>query len=432
MNNSSVAPSDSASAAGSKKSKPGKAERQARRAATDSTAGVPASASKAFTFASAVSAPKPQPGKFPLVFQTGAGEPARDKTFAVDPVVLSNTFEQFAPSFKDHMKYSEFLTYSEYDDDDFSKQLVSAGLLRLAQQLIHSHVNLSLPQGDFSPVASTEVRVPASVSAFLSQYGEFAVPALGTRFLFRDYASTVKKIIWTAKQVSTCGDGDESVVISRAWLPVSSQDGHTKQIIASALNRYLANAEIQYLTTALEDAVLSGTPPSGWDELKPLFGDEDDRDRFDFLFKTYASAPLFVTAFTTTAASAVLRELGLEWDSPSAGHVDWTFNAKEVFTTLADTWAKKSATYAQFFEMSSSQMNRSAATGSQSQFAKVTTTDAITVVKTHLGLSAPEFSLVACFPVTCVFSGDHSKNVVVTTPLSVKQRATEFIQMDWR
>nr|ALD89089.1 coat protein [Colletotrichum partitivirus 1] len=428
---STVAPSDSASAATGRKSKPGKAERAARRAATGSVAGEPASQAKAMVFASAVAAPKPQPGKFPVVFQTGAGEPSRDITFSPEPKVLASSLSSFLPAFKENAKYAEFLSYSEYDDSDFDKQIRTAALLRLAQQLVHSHVNLGLPQGDFSPVASTEVRVPASVSAFIHQYGEHAVPALGTRFLLKDYASTVKSVIWAAKNVLG-KDADERVV-ERSWLPMSASDGHTKSIIASALNDFLLGSEITYRPAELEAAVLSGNPPTSWDEIKPLLGDTDAlRDRFDFLFKAYANAPLFVTTFTTASASAVLEELNLSWDNPSAGHVDWNFNAKEAFTDLADSWAQKSATYAQFFEMSSSLTNRNAATGSQSQMAHVKTVDSITVIKTHLALSAPEFSLVACLPASGVYSGGLVRNVVLTTPLSVKQRTTEFIQMDWR
>ncbi|QTC11258.1 coat protein [Metarhizium brunneum partitivirus 2] len=429
--NSSVAPSDSASAVASKRSKPGKAERAARRAVTDSTVGQPASVAKAMTFSSGVQAPKPQPGKFPVVFQTGAGEPSRDVSFAIDTQVLENTLTGFPPSFKENAKYAEFLSYSEYDDDDFYRQLKSAALLRLAQQLVHSHVNMGLPQGDFAPVASTEVRVPGSIAAFVTQYGEYSVPALGTRFLLKDYASTVKSLVWAADQMASDSGVGEGVV-KRSWLPVSQHDGHTRQIVAAKLNQFLSGAEISYQSTELEKAVLSGTAPTSWEELKPLLGDKDKRDRFDFLFKSYKTAPELVVEFSKDACSAVLTELGLPWDSPSAGHVSWSFNVKETFTRLSDEWAKKSATYAQFFELSSSQSNRSAASGSQSQLAIVKTSDSITVVKTHLALSAPEFSLVACFPASGIFSGSLNRNVVLTTPLSVVQRATEFVQMDWR
>jgi hypothetical protein len=428
---STIAPSDSASAVTGKKSKPGKAERAARRAATSSVAGNPADPAKAMTFASASPAPKPQPGKFPVVFQTGAGEPTRDKAFTYEPKVLASTMDSFLPAYKEHPKYAEFLSYTDYNDANFESQLMSAALLRLAQQVVHSHVNMGLPQGDFSPVASTEVRVPGAVSAFCHQHGEFAVPALGTRFLYKDYPATVKALIWAAHQMENASS--KVGIIERSWLPVSKTDGHTKQVIACALNEYLLSAEIQYQSAELEAAVLSGSAPDNWDELKVFFGDTDvKKNRFDFLFAAYADAPSFVTAFTTTAASAVLRELNLPWARPSAGHVDWTFNAKEMFTNLADLWAQKSAAYAHFFELSSSLVNRSAAAGSQAQMANVKTSDAITVIRTHLALSAPEFSLAACFPASCVYSGGLTRNVVLTTPLSVKQRATEFIQMDWR
>nr|WEC89326.1 coat protein [Phomopsis asparagi partitivirus 1] len=426
---STVAPSDSVSASG-KKSKPGKAERAARRAATGSVAGEPASTAKSMTFASAVTAPKPQPGKFPVVFQTGAGEPTRDVAFATQPKVLRSSLDAFLPGFKENPKYLEFLAWTEYDDDDFNKQVLSAALLRLAQQVVHSHVNMGLPQGDFAPVGSTEVRVPNSVAAFICQHGEFAVPALGTRYLYKDYVGTVKSLVWAASMLAKPVLDLEAV--DRLWLPTSAHDGHTREIIADALNQFLAGAEVSYQSTLLEDSVLSGNRPASWDELKPLFGGPGNGDRFDFLFRAYPDAPSFVTAFTSAEAAGVLAELGLSWNNPSAGHVDWTFNVKEVFTTLADSWAQKSAAYSQFFEMSSSLTNRSAATGSQSQMATVSTTDGITIVKSILALSAQEFSLAACLPASCVFSGSQLRNVVITTPLSVKQRATEFIQLDWR
>lgn len=427
---STVAPSDSASATG-RKSKPGKAERQARRSAVGSQPGQSASTSKAMTFASGASAPKPQPGKFPVVFQTGAGEPARDLDFALDERELSRSLGQFPKRFTFNAKYAEFKAHAEVTDQQFEQELTVAGLLRLAQQVVHSHVNMGLPQGDFAPVASTDVKVPASMAAFLSQYGEFSVPALGTRFLLADYENTVRSIVWCANQVKTTGRGNSP--LSRSWLPTRASDGHTKLVISERLNAYLSTVDIRVDPVVLRDSILSGNPPDVWEHIKPLLGDTDAlRDRFDFLFKSYADAPAFIVGFTTPDASNVLAQLDLVWATPSAGHVDWTFNVKELFTQLSDAWARKSATYALFFELSSSQSNRTAAAGSQSQMAAVTTTDSVTIVKTHLALSAPEFSLGACFPASGIFLGDLARRVVVTTPLSVTQRATEFIQMDWR
>lgn len=427
---STVAPSDSASAPG-KKSKPGKAERQARRSVVGSQPGQTASQSKAMTFATGAPTPKPQPGKFPVVFQTGAGEPARDLHFAPDERVLAKTLSSFPTRFTFNAKYAEFKSYADIDDTDFAKDLTVAALLRLAQQVVHSHVNLGLPQGDFAPVAANDVRLPQSVAAFVAQYGELAVPALGTRFLLSDYENTVRWAVWTAQNIMR--NGARAAPILRSWLPVRPGDRRTRLIVAGRLNSFLRPHNVSIAPNTLEEGVLSGEVPDIWERLKPLFGDDDERrDRFDFLFKSYGDVPTFVTAFTTTSASGVLRELDLAWDNPSAGHVDWQFNVKEMFTSLSDVWARKSATYAHFFELSSSQSNRTVASGSQSQFAQVNTADSVTVVKTHLALAAPEFSLVACFPASGVYSGDLPRRVVLTTPLSVDQRGTEFVQLDWR
>jgi len=428
----SVAPSDSISKTGKGKSKPGKAERAARRSVVDSVQGNMASPAKAFTFATTSSAPKPQPGKYPVVFQTGAGEPARDKDFSIEQSVLASQIKSFPERFTFSEKYNEFRTNADVDDAVFAKDIAVASLLRLAQQVVHSHVNMGLTQGDFAPVASTEVHVPGSIAAFLSQHGEHAVPALGTRFLYKDYENTVRSIIWAAHCVSR--NGGSVAPITRMWLPVRPGDNHTKQVIASRLGGLLDSINLSISCTVLEEAVLSGSVPDEWELIKPAFGPEGDaeRDRFDFLFKSYRDAAHFVTGFTQAGRPEVLTQLGLSWPDPRADHVSWDFNAKELFTTLSDAWARKSVTYAKFFEMSSSQMTRNSALGSQAQMAQVETRDGITIVKTHLALSAPEFSLAACFPPTAIYSGGISRRVVVTTPLSVIQRATEFVQMDWR
>jgi len=428
---SSVAPSDSVSKIG-KKSKPGKAERAARRSVVDSVQGSAASPAKAFTFATTSSAPKPQPGKYPVVFQTGAGEPARDKNFAIDEAVLASQLKSFPTRYTYNEKFNEFTSNAGIDDAVFAKDVTVASLLRLAQQVVHSHVNMGLPQGDFAPMASTEVHVPGSIAAFISQHGEHAVPALGTRFLYKDYENTVRSIVWAAQKVKE--NGGSVAPILRMWLPVRPGDQHTKQVIASRLLDMLSSINISISSEVLEEALLSGNVPYEWELIKPALGAEEggDRDRYDFLFASYRDAPHFVTAFTQAGRPEVLDQIGLVWADPRADHVSWDFNAKEIFTNLSDAWARKSVTYAKFFEMSSSQMTRNSALGSQAQMAIVSTRDGITIVKTHLALSAPEFSLAACFPATAIYSGDLERRVVVTTPLSVLQRATEFVQMDWR
>jgi hypothetical protein len=431
---SSVAPNESVSSSG-RKNKPGKRERYQARSAVGSTGGNQASAYKASLFAAGGGDPVPQPGKYPVVFATGAGEPTRDKLFSYDLSNLSVLARGLSPKFTKSPGYAEFRTNADISDDEFQAQLASAFLMRLAQQTVHSHVNMGLPQGDFAPVASTDVRLHSSLSAVVSQFGEFASPTLGTRYLLCDYEAMVSRLCFTAERVWSSGPNG---ILDRLWLPMSARDGVTRQILADRLSALVFPLGISFLPGVLEEALLSGDIPDVWELAKqglgeaPASGARDIRDRFDFLFKSYRDVGVFTTAFTSARATAALMELGLDWQSPSAGHLDWQFNAKQSFSSLSEKWARVSAAYAKFFEMSSGLSVRSSSCGSHAQLSTVLTVESVTVVKTMMALSAPEFSLAACFPPTCVFSGGIDRLVVVTTPLAVGQRATEFCQQDWR
>lgn len=434
---STIAPSDSVSTGGKKKNKPGKRERAEKRSAAGGSGGQPASASKASFFASGSSAPVPQPGKFPVVFQTGAGEPSRDDTFEPDLFLVGETLNEFPDRYVDNPKFAEFSAHTETDFQEFQRELVYPALLRLAQQIVHSHVNMGLPQGDYSPLASTDVRVPPAVSAYLGQFGEFAVPDLGTRFLLTDYHATIRHLVYMADEVR---GGRSAGLFERHWVPLAPNDGYTKAIVADALDQLPGLEELDLSRSALEDAVLSGSVPDFWEDIKTAIDDPPGRegeanieDRFDFLFTTRGTAGQVYTGLTDSDDKlAALGELGLQWPNHDAGHLDWLFNVKERFTALADRWAKRAAAYSQFFELSSGLPHRTVANGTMAQWAHVKTTDSVTVVKTYLALSAAEFSLAACFPPTSVFRRKVARNVVVTTPLSVAQRGTEFCQLDWR
>jgi len=436
---SSVGPNDSVSSAPQKKSKPGKAERAARRAAS-SVSGVPASASKAAAFAAGGSSdPVPSPGKYPIVFQTGAGEPSRDREFAFDPFPLKESASQFYLRYKQNPRYAEFRAHAGIDDLTFSRQIAAVFFLGVAQQTVHSHVNMGLPQLDFSAVASGELRLPSAVLAVIGQYGEFSDANLGTRFVLGSYSDQVRRLVWTADRLWNAGTpGQIQAVLDRSWLPASATDRNFKLLIAERLRAFIAAFDLDVPGTALEDAVISGTVPDFWEVMKEVFGNPpaegqvDTRDRFDFVFRSYADVGQFSTAFTTPPAQAALAELGLVWGTPQAGHLDWEFNVKQRFSDLADKWARFSAAYAQFFELGSSLATRSNAQGSPAQFVKVDSLDVVTVVRTMVALSAPQFSLASCFPPGGVFSNTVVRNVVVSTPLSVSQRTTEWLQLDWR
>jgi len=435
---SSVNPTDSASTVSKGKARPGKRERLAKREAASGSQGANASASKAAMFAAGAAAdPVPQPGRYPVIFNTGAGEPSRDQDFVLPVHELAAMLINFPSKYTRNDRYAEFRTNADISDVDFGRQMSMSFLLRLAQQVVHAHSNMGLPQGDFAPVASSDVRIPAALAAVAGQFGEFSVPSIGTRFLLRDYAATVAQLVRTAQQV-TNGDPPRRV-FQRAWLPVHQEDKSFKALVVARLNQLLAAAAgVTIDPTELEDSVMSGDVPESWLGVTqwlgvpPAEGQRDQRSRFNFLFKRFSTEETFLAAYTAAGNYQALEELGLVWEEPRQGHLQWQLDVKRRFSSLADNWAKLSASYAKFFELSSGLSNRSAAVGTTAQMAQVSTTEAVTVVRTMLALSPPEFSLAAAFPPSCVFVGDIPRRVVVTTPLSVSQRATEFCQMDWR
>lgn len=433
---SSVAPRDSISSRGGKKQKPGKYERAQKRAERGGNPALPASAAKAAVFAaSGSSEPVPTPGRYPVVFPTGAGEPSRESQFVYDHETIATLATAFPARYVQHPRYAEFKVHSGVNNEGFAKFSAVSFLLGLAQQTVHAHVNMGLPQLDFAAVASSDVFLTAAQRAAVTQFGEFSEPMLGTRFVLADYVNTVSRLIFSAEKVMN--NGNAYKVIERSWLPMSASDRVTKVTIGDALSVLLRGHDLSVSPSVLTEGVLSGEVPPAWEAIKPILGDVppagevDTRDRFDFLFKAYRDEAVFTTAFSTESASSVLEELDLEWEEPSAGHLNWQFNAKSVFSELADRWSRLSASYRQFFSMGSGSSNKTSASGSAAQMAMVSVTDEVTVVKTHVGLSAAQFSLVACFPAECIFAEPLTRNVVVTTPLNVAQRATEFCQTDW-
>lgn len=438
---SSIAPVDSVSSSG-KKSRPGKRERQAARSAVGSSGGLPASATKAQAFAAGgMDDPVPQPGKFPVVFQTGVGEPTRDQDFTYSPDALETVFSDLSPRYVENARFAEFRSYSDQSEDSFRDWLTVVCFLRLAQQSVHSHVNLGLPQGDFAPVASSEVPVPSALATVIQQFGEFSLANTGTRYLLRDYQSTVKRLVFIADFIDRHGKAKEA--IRSSWFPQREGDGVTKLVVARALAQWFEKEhKVSLPVDSLEAAIISGDQPDGWDVMKDFLGPAptqespgpvpNPRDRFDFLFKHYASEAHAVNGLSAAGTQAVLSELGLHLDSGVIGSVRWSYNTKQVFSNIAEKWARISATYAQFFELSSGLANRSAAKGSLAQFAQVTDRDGVVVLKALLALSAPELSLAACFPPTALVSNEPQRRVIVTTSLNVSQRATEFCLNDWR
>lgn len=431
---SSITPGDSASSSG-RKTRPGKAQRQAARGqpggapASTASSSVPAAA----RFASAVpSLPVPQPGKFPVVFPSGAGEPTRDSLFSYDGTAIGNIVKGLPGRYQENSKFAEFSAHSSMSSDDFETELTQSFFLGLAQQTVHAHVNMGLPQGDFSTVFSSDVTNFSAVRSILSHFGEFSSESVGSRFLLAGYAETVKSLVRAAHRAANNRPGRLG---STFWLPTSADDRNSRYIVATALSSFLSGSGLSVDVPRLAESVYHGTSDI-WEGIKSFLGEPplpntpDPRDRFDFLFARYDTEAAFLAAVGDPSRAPVLAELHLSWNTPHIDDLQWSLNVKDRFSVIADELARKRATYVKFFSCGSGVANRTTAVGSAIQISEVSITSGVVVVKSFLAQAAPEYSLLACFPLSGLFCGV-ALNVVLTTSINVAQRATEFTQLDW-
>lgn len=433
----SVTPSDSVSTTSKgKKPRPGKSQRLAARGypTNNEPSNAPSSMSGAQAFAAGVQGiPIPQPGKYPVVFPSGAGEPTRDAMFSYDIQSLAPVVSDLPDRFVANSRYSEFAANAGVEDTEFNRRVIVGFLLGLAQQTVHAHANMGLPIGDFSVVATSDVYNFSSIRSILSQFGEFSVEAIGSRFLLADYPSTVRSLVRAAVAVDKSNDASPLLL---EWLPTCVGDGRSKLLVANRLSELLRPFGVKADVLSLSEEVFHHSSPT-WDVLKLFLGDDpgdgevDTRDRFNFLFSSYPTEAAFLSAVGNPARRGVLQELGLDWPHPLASDLAWGANTKNDFSVLSDKLARSKASYSKFFSIGSGLSNRSAAAGSSAQISAVSYSKDVVLVKSLVAQSAPEYSLLVCFPFCGVFPDIQEYKVVLSTSLNVSQRATEFAQLDW-
>jgi hypothetical protein len=421
------------SSAKGKSNRPGKKQRQAQKSVTDqasSTTGV-TSMSNAGMFARKASfTPTPRPGVYPIVFPSGAGEPTRDAYHAIDSKSLTNCLGPLPTNFIGSARYAEFSTNSSYSNEDFARDVYISALTTIAQRVVHAHTNMGLPVGDFSTVSSTNIYTMSGVQAIARQFGEFSIESLGTRYLYYSYESEIDALVRTAKRIKLQSSiATMLLVLKQHWLPTKINDQRTKFIIASQLDQYLRGYNVQVSQGELLDSLFSRASPA-FDAVKGVLP-ENERNALSALFSPYATKAEFVTMFSGTNGGHVLRVLDLYWGAnPSVGDLVWDVSAKVEFPSVLDSWLKKRTTIEKFFSCASQSIEKSEACGSPGQLSKVEFTAGVTIVRSLVALSAGEFSLLACFPVSTHYMGDEMR-VVLTTSISTKVRAVEFLQRDW-
>jgi hypothetical protein len=432
---SSVAPSDSASRTGKKSNRPGKNARARARenlaTPESSVVNAPSPSKTAIFAAKSRSDPVPTPGKYPIVFPVGVGEPTKDRFFSYSSSSIHSAISDLDEKYVYAPRFAEFASYTGYTDSTFQRDVMVAFLLGLAQQTVFAHQNMGLPQGDFGSVSSTDLYHLRSVRSATLQFGEYSVPSLGTRFLLKNYETTVSSLVYAASKITVSEqDALEDWPITHMWLPMRQDDSRTRHILAVRLvDKILTPLGVQIDIDALAASLVNAVHPV-FDRVKHLFGNTPARrNRFDFLFNPMPTPADWVVAFASPDSQAVLTELGLVWDTPVDTDLDFAFQTKLRFSSLYEDWARKRAAITKFFSCGASSGDKSSACGSPAQMSLISRPNGATVVSTMIAVSAPEYSLASCFPPSSEYIVN--KDAVVTTTIPINIRAIEFTQLDW-
>lgn len=410
--------------------------------------------------------PAPQPGKYPVVFNTGPGDPRKITYFQPEVVTIKSVVKNFPLQYADSPRFREFKVHSGLDDFNFAMLLQVITLLAIAQQFVHAHVNLGLPLGDHSPVASTDFAIPQAVSAYVRQFGELTVPTIGTRFLLANYDTTVRSLVLRANRIllhcETQDDIDQELDL--LWCPIVNKDQRTKFILAVLLNRwFLLNFGVRFECEVLAAQLFEGSLPPVFEGFRELLGSDkhpepeynedgnvilsaeqealpeaqrdppphSHRRRFEFLFEEYENENDFAAAFAQPGPQAVLAELGLAWPSPTAPDLGYTFMSKREFQHTLDPWIEVLPSVQKFLTTVAAVHHRSTACGSLSQFSAVDEHAGTTTTSSLIAVLAPEYSLLTCFQPKAMLCPRFEYHAKVPTPILASDRAQEFVTKDW-
>jgi len=430
-----------------RRQRPGKRERMAKRqsnAVPGEQSGLPkqphpvtgkAKEPLAKLFSSAVTGGEPdfQPGKFPVVFDVGAGAPTVDRWFVPNVETMVDNARGIYNAVATTPKFVEFKANLDVSSTDaterFESRFESASLLVAATQLVEAHSALGFPKGDFGVLTSSEINHLYSVYTVSMQYGDFKIPQTGENFRIRGYDDVVKSVIRTADRIwDVTHQDDRDEHLQSWWTPVRRGDEKTRFILCSRLQRSIAKANLGFTPDRewLLANLFKGKQPVWWREYAPIPTGETEHP-LDWL---WAAEPKTAEAWVALKPEQY-NPLDLYWKDPEVEDLSWGFSYKEVVARLASRWASYNTVLNRFFTTEVTQILKGRETGGvPTQIADQKTVEGVLIQRNHVSVNAAYLSLAACFPPKSEVFLETTVNVVTTTLLNVQERGALWAQKD--
>lgn len=390
------------------------------------------------------SVPAPQPGKYPIVFDTMTGKATHDTTFSVDVgKVVKNQRQvldavQFTPGWN---KYAAELSESRNAAAvlDFEANFVAAGILTTAQNIVKTFKEHNRDIMGMSNIDKANIVHLVAAREISAQYGIIPDPHTGQMFLPLDVKGTCDRLTRAAHQMRTNNGASirakSLMAESRAWAPISGDDVNFRNTCRVALQTWLDIHNLSFILVEDTLPLFTGEDPPWW----PLIA-EAARPQIGWLFinMTEATQANWVTALNGVKANfwngqrigRPLNQAGqpVNWVAADLG---FETNRKAQFGTIVDAWAAKASPLASVFHTAGN--TECSAMGSLTQFSTVEIADSITYYVNATTNTKTEASLAACFPPSSFLLRSRTPEFAkVVADVQLREVKTEWVSLSIR
>ena len=370
-----------------------------------------------------------------MVFDVGVGEPAVSQEIELDVQGYVNHTRIVLDTLRSESRFNQFMAEASVITpnawDAFERDFIAAGLCTLATQVVKSHVEMGFPAGDFGPITTGDPYHLDSVQTITSLYGEFKVGSVGRKYVWADYTNTVGRIVKVADEIRR--GLPLQPAIDRWWLPMQRNDPSFEFFIAQRLQTLIQqrDEEVPPLWVIQEALFSGGQPPDWW----AVIGEhQPDLQILDALFeRAIQDRNDVVDLFGIVPdGQARARLLDLSWPNPSPNDLNWQFNVKAAFGDVQMRWALRRPYLDKSFVLSSVSSRSGNYLGSPLQLSRLSTLSGVTILDSAYAEEKQLLSMVACFPITAVFSALERTDVRVTSIYNTAERRNVWILRDFK
>jgi hypothetical protein len=346
------------------------------------------------------------PGAYPVVFNTGVARALVERHFELAPNLFvtnySDIFDRVSQSpifLRVMARVAPTLAEQAVWRDGFRREFLASSVMATAQALARAHQTITGNIGDTSAVYGPELETSQLVRQLAAEFGEFDLPDLGRRYLFKDYMSVIKRVMRVAYNLESFGELNNAA--TSYYFPTSADDHSVDDTLKVGALAILARRTDYPLSIPNFQGPFDGGTPALIELVHATVPyPVDDWAALEFYF---GNRPATHVGYNVPGFwSLIQAATGLVIEPLPAAQpiVDFIGNDfKEWASTISDRWGRYLPVVSQIFKLSSSRSHLGKA-GSSAQTFVVMGESWMPVVNGLASVSPRDISLSAIYPVT--------------------------------